>query len=93
MVTLPEIIRHKTHGVKVRNVTIGGGAPIVVQSMTNTDSADVDATYKQVRQLFVAGSEVIRLTVNTHEDDADERLSAPSPGRKTSRTNYSTAVL
>ncbi|MBG77862.1 MAG: 4-hydroxy-3-methylbut-2-en-1-yl diphosphate synthase [Alphaproteobacteria bacterium] len=67
MVTLPEIIRHKTHGVKVRNVTIGGGAPIVVQSMTNTDSADVDATYRQVRQLFVAGSEIIRLTVNTHE--------------------------
>lgn len=67
MVALPEINRHKTHGVRVRNVTIGGGSPVVVQSMTNTDSADVEATYQQVRQLWVAGSEVIRLTVNTHE--------------------------
>ncbi len=67
MVALPEIIRHKTHAVKVGNVVIGGGAPIVVQSMTNTDTADVEATYQQVKALYEAGSEVVRLTVNTEE--------------------------
>jgi len=67
MVALPEIIRHKTHAVKVGNIVIGGGAPIVVQSMTNTDTADVEATYQQVKALYEAGSEVVRLTVNTEE--------------------------
>lgn len=67
MVALPEITRHKTHAVKVGNITIGGGAPIVVQSMTNTDTADVEATYAQVKALYEAGSEVVRLTVNTEE--------------------------
>ena len=67
MVALPEIIRHKTHAVKVGNIVIGGGAPVVVQSMTNTDTADVDATYQQVKALYEAGSEVVRLTVNTEE--------------------------
>ena len=50
--------------VKVGNVTVGGGAPIVVQSMTNTDTADVDATVAQVRALAEAGSELVRVTVN-----------------------------
>ena len=68
MVALPEIKRHKTHAVKVRHVTIGGDAPIVVQSMTNTDTADVETTYEQVKQLFLAGSEIVRVTVNN--DDA-----------------------
>jgi len=67
MVALPEINRHKTHAVKVRNITVGGGSPIVVQSMTNTDTADVDATYEQVKQLFLAGSEMVRVTVNDDE--------------------------
>lgn len=62
------IKRHKTTAVKVRNVTLGGDAPIVVQSMTNTDSADVDKTFVQVRDLFLAGSEIVRITVNN--DDA-----------------------
>mgnify|MGYP001175946893 CR=1 FL=1 len=62
------INRHKTAAVKVRGVTIGGGTPVVVQSMTNTDTADVDKTFEQVRDLFLAGSEVVRLTVNN--DDA-----------------------
>ena len=61
------INRHKTAAVKVRGVTIGGGAPVVVQSMTNTDTADVDKTFEQVRDLFLAGSEVVRLTVNNDE--------------------------
>ncbi|MCK5384653.1 MAG: (E)-4-hydroxy-3-methylbut-2-enyl-diphosphate synthase, partial [Alphaproteobacteria bacterium] len=67
MVALPEIKRHKTHEVKVRGVVIGGRAPIVVQSMTNTDTADVDATFEQVKQLFFAGSEIVRVTVNNDE--------------------------
>ncbi len=68
MVALDNIQRHKTHAVKVGNVTIGGGAPVVVQSMTNTDTADIDATYRQVKELFLAGSEIVRITVNN--DDA-----------------------
>ena len=59
--------RHHTIAVKVGSVTIGGRNPIVVQSMTNTDTADVDATTKQVRELAIAGSELVRITVNTSE--------------------------
>jgi (E)-4-hydroxy-3-methylbut-2-enyl-diphosphate synthase len=51
--------------VSVAQVRIGGGAPIVVQSMTNTDTADVEATVRQVRSLAAAGSELVRITVNT----------------------------
>ena len=68
MVEIVKQQRHKTHPVKVRNVTLGGDAPIVVQSMTNTDTADVDKTFEQVRDLFLAGSEIVRVTVNN--DDA-----------------------
>ena len=68
MVQISEIQRHKTHPVKVRNVVIGGDAPVVVQSMTNTDTADVEKTFEQVRDLYLAGSEVVRVTVNN--DDA-----------------------
>ncbi len=64
MVALPEIRRHETHAVRVGPVTIGGGAPVVVQSMTNTDTADVAGTVRQVRELAAAGSEVVRVTVN-----------------------------
>ena len=56
--------RRKTVAVKVGAVTIGGGAPIVVQSMTNTDTADAVATVKQIQQLAAAGSELARITVN-----------------------------
>lgn len=67
MVALPEIKRHKTIPVKVGNVTVGGGAPVVVQSMTNTDTADAKATFAQVKALYKAGSEIVRVTVNTEE--------------------------
>ncbi|MGH1398382.1 MAG: flavodoxin-dependent (E)-4-hydroxy-3-methylbut-2-enyl-diphosphate synthase [Alphaproteobacteria bacterium] len=67
MVQIIQTPRHETHAVKVRNVTIGGGAPVVVQSMTNTDTADVEATYHQVKDLFYAGSEIIRVTVDRAE--------------------------
>ena len=50
--------RHVSVPVKVGDVTVGGGAPIVVQSMTNTDTADVDSTFKQVADLARAGSEM-----------------------------------
>jgi len=53
--------------VEVAGITIGGSAPIVVQSMTNTDTADVEATVRQVRELAAAGSELVRITVNSAE--------------------------
>src|SRR5258708_35731205 len=59
--------RKKTYGVKVGNVTVGGGAPIVVQSMTNTDTADVETTLRQTLELAEAGSEIVRWTVNVPE--------------------------
>ncbi|MBM6593360.1 flavodoxin-dependent (E)-4-hydroxy-3-methylbut-2-enyl-diphosphate synthase [Microvirga pudoricolor] len=59
--------RHRTVGVQVGDVTVGGGAPIVVQSMTNTDTADVDATVAQVAALARAGSELVRITVDRDE--------------------------
>ena len=59
--------RHTTHGVKVGNVQVGGGAPIVVQSMTNTDTADVASTVRQCIELAQAGSEMVRITVNVPE--------------------------
>ncbi len=60
--------RHDTLCVRVGNVPIGGGHAIVVQSMTNTDTADVAGTVRQVRELAEAGSELVRITVNS--DDA-----------------------
>lgn len=59
--------RHKTVGVRVGQVLVGGGAPIVVQSMTNTDTADIDATVRQVADLARAGSELVRITVDRDE--------------------------
>ncbi len=59
--------RRKTYGVKVGQVRVGGGAPIVVQSMTNTDTADVETTLKQTLELAEAGSEIVRWTVNVPE--------------------------
>jgi (E)-4-hydroxy-3-methylbut-2-enyl-diphosphate synthase len=57
--------RRTTTGVAVDHVIIGGSAPVVVQSMTNTDTADVEATARQVRELALAGSELVRITVDT----------------------------
>ena len=59
--------RRQTHRVTVADVAVGGGAPIVVQSMTNTDTADVDATVEQVAALARAGSELVRITVDRDE--------------------------
>jgi len=62
--------RHRSIGVPVGHVMVGGGAPIVVQSMTNTDTADVDATVAQVAALANAGSEIVRITVDRDESAA-----------------------
>jgi (E)-4-hydroxy-3-methylbut-2-enyl-diphosphate synthase len=59
--------RRKTYGVRVGHVQVGGGAPIVVQSMTNTDTADVETTLSQTLELAEAGSELVRWTVNVPE--------------------------
>ena len=59
--------RRHTIPVRIGNVTIGGDAPIVVQSMTNTDTADVESTTKQVAALARAGSELVRITVDREE--------------------------
>src|SRR5439155_23901300 len=58
---------HKTVGVKVGSVQVGGGAPIVVQSMTMTDTADARRTAAQCVELAEAGSEMVRVTVNLPE--------------------------
>jgi (E)-4-hydroxy-3-methylbut-2-enyl-diphosphate synthase len=59
--------RHKTHAVKIGPVTVGGGAPVVVQSMTNTDTVDIIKTARQCIELAEAGSELVRITVNVPE--------------------------
>ena len=77
--------RRRSTQVMVDGVAIGGGAPIVVQSMTNTDTADAGATATQVRELWLAGSELVRITVNNAEAAAQvarirERLDAAGCG-------------
>src|SRR5258708_22680571 len=81
-VSTAEQERHKSVAVDVGGVIVGGGAPIVVQSMTNTDTADVEATSRQIAALARAGSELVRITVD--RDDAaaagpeiKERLAQP----------------
>ena len=73
MVAIGEIRRHQSYAVRVGAVTVGGGAPIVVQSMTNTDTADIEATAAQVTALARAGSELVRITVDRDEAAVAER--------------------
>jgi (E)-4-hydroxy-3-methylbut-2-enyl-diphosphate synthase len=73
--------RLRTRQVRIGHIALGGGAPIVVQSMTNTDTADAEGTARQVLELARAGSELVRITVNTAEAAAQvarirERLDA-----------------
>ena len=74
MVALSEPRRHRTAAVRVGGITIGGGAPVVVQSMTNTDTADLESTCRQVVELARAGSEIVRVTVN----DLDSAKAVPA---------------
>ena len=64
---MPANLRRRSVAVPVGAVTVGGNNPIVVQSMTNTDTADTPATVNQVMALAQAGSELVRVTVNTDE--------------------------
>ena len=89
--------RRKSSAVRVGNVTIGGNAPIVVQSMTNTDTADIDGTVAQVKALARAGSELVRVTVNNDESAAAvphirERLDAKASARPWWAIFISTAI-
>lgn len=65
---MPQIVRRKAVSVMIGNVRVGSDAPVVVQSMTNTDTADIESTVQQVAALARAGSEMVRITVNN--DDA-----------------------
>ncbi len=64
---MPEIQRRKTPTVKIGKVRVGWEVPVVVQSMTNTDTADIPGTIEQVEALAMAGSEIVRVTVNNED--------------------------
>jgi (E)-4-hydroxy-3-methylbut-2-enyl-diphosphate synthase len=64
------IARRKSRSVRLGSVTIGGSSPVVVQSMTNTDTADIDGSVAQIASLARAGSEIVRVTVNNDESAA-----------------------
>src|SRR5580693_818838 len=64
---MPEIQRRKTPTVKIGHVRVGWEVPVVVQSMTNTDTADIPGTIEQVSALAMAGSEIVRVTVNNED--------------------------
>src|SRR5256886_2304369 len=61
-------MRKPTRAVKVRNIQIGGGAPVAVQSMTKTDTTDVEGTIRQIEQMVAAGCELVRVAVPKEED-------------------------
>ena len=74
------IERKKTKQVMVGNVPIGGGAPVVIQSMTNTDTADMPATLRQINELSEAGCQLVRITVPDEAAAAVlPKLTAQSP--------------
>jgi (E)-4-hydroxy-3-methylbut-2-enyl-diphosphate synthase len=81
--------RRLSRSVNVGGIVIGGDAPIVVQSMTNTDTADVDATVRQVGDLWRAGSELVRITVNTPEAAA----AVPHIREKLDRMNVAAPLI
>ncbi|OIQ77608.1 4-hydroxy-3-methylbut-2-en-1-yl diphosphate synthase [mine drainage metagenome] len=67
MLSYPHLKRRNSRSMMIGHVPVGGDAPVVVQSMTNTDTADLDATVQQVHALWQAGSELVRITVNSPE--------------------------
>ena len=70
--------RRQTRQIHVGNIPIGGGSPIAVQSMTNTDTRDVSSTVDQIEQLFEAGCEIVRLAVPDREAvEAFEKIKKP----------------
>ncbi|WP_257291165.1 flavodoxin-dependent (E)-4-hydroxy-3-methylbut-2-enyl-diphosphate synthase [Endozoicomonas sp. ONNA1] len=81
--------RHTTHAVQVGHITIGGDAPVVVQSMTDTDTADVERTVEQIKLLANAGSEIVRVTVNTEEAAA----AIPAIYEKLAQQGYNVPIV
>ena len=94
---MPEIQRRRAVTVNIGGVRVGSDAPVVVQSMTNTDTADVESTVQQIAALARAGSEMVRVTVNN--DDAAkavpyivEGLRRRAGRRRSSATSTTTAI-
>jgi len=83
------IKRKKTYAVDVAGIVIGGDNPIVVQSMTNTDTADVDSTVTQVLALAEAGSELVRITV----DKIEAAKAVPLIREKLDQANCTTPLI
>ncbi|MBI4366768.1 MAG: flavodoxin-dependent (E)-4-hydroxy-3-methylbut-2-enyl-diphosphate synthase [Deltaproteobacteria bacterium] len=81
--------RRQTIPVRVGEVAVGGGAPVVVQSMTNTDTADVDSTTRQIIELADAGSELVRITVNVKEAAA----AVPAIVERVRAAGYTTPII
>jgi len=81
--------RKHTQQVLVGNIKVGGGAPIVVQSMTNTDTTDVAGSVKQIMELSMAGSELVRITVNTEE----AAKAVPEIVNQLERQGYSVPII
>jgi len=81
--------RKNTHSVIVGNVKVGGGAPIVIQSMTNTDTTDIASTVKQIMELSDAGSELVRITVNNEE----AAQAVPAIRNELNRKGYSVPIV
>ena len=81
--------RRQTWAVDVGGVQVGGGAPVVVQSMTNTDTADIAATTRQIEQLADAGSELVRITVN----DANAAAAVPFIRENLDRDGYALPLI
>ena len=86
---MPESTRHITSAVKIGKVQLGKASPVVVQSMTNTDTADVHSTVEQIKQLADAGSEMVRVTVNND----DSARAVPHIVERLNRDDYSVPVI
>lgn len=86
---MPKSARKNTHSVMVGNVKVGGGAPIVIQSMTNTDTTDIASTVKQIMELSDAGSELVRITVNNEE----AAQAVPAIRNELNRKGYSVPIV
>ncbi len=87
--TAPPLQRRRAVPVRVDKVEIGGSAPVVVQSMTNTDTADVSSSVKQIAELWRSGSELVRITVNNPESAA----AVPRIVEKLQRMNVSVPLV
>ena len=86
---MPKSARKNTHSVMVGNVKVGGSAPIVIQSMTNTDTTDIASTVKQIMELSDAGSELVRITVNNEE----AAQAVPAVRNELNRKGYSVPIV